>query len=289
MIGALVFGLAASTAAPLWGEWRGDSSLSHAPLVPFITIGLLWLRRNTLRRWQGAAPGGLALLVASALSYVLAVWADVVFLAPLSFIGMLIGLAWFLGGRDALFATAGPLGFLVFLIPWPTTLVERLAFPMQLMSSTYAALFGGILGIPVQRMGVELAVVPHPGAAPIYSMVVAQKCSGLTSLTVLLALGYLVALFTPRGLGWKALLFAAVPPIALLSNATRLTAVLAAGAWGRPGTAQWIHDNEGPLLIFICSLALMGLRQWIMDYTQRRARPAPPGDQDAHAVPIVGS
>ena len=287
-IGALVLGLAVNSAGPLWGEWHGDSSLSHAPLVPFISAGLLWMRRDRLRDWSSASVGGAALMCLAAFAHVLAVWADVVFLVPLSFIGLLLGLAWFLGGRDALRAAAGPIGFLVFLIPWPTTLVERLTFPMQLMSSTYAALLGGLMGIPVHRVGVELAVVPNPAAPPVYSMVVAQKCSGLNSLTVLLALGYLIALFTPRGWGWKALLVALVPPMALLCNATRLTAVLVAGAWGRPGTAQWIHDNEGPLLIFLCSLGLMGVRHLILEYSQRRPRPPVSGEEDAQAVPVIG-
>lgn len=250
----------------LWGVWDGDSSLSHGPLVPFVTIGLLWARRDRLRDWSSSTVGGMALLVCMTFIHVAAVWADVEFLKPLSLIGMLAGGVWFLGGWKALSTTAGALGFLIFMIPWPTTLVERLAFPLQLTSSAYAAMLGGMFGLPIQRTGVHLAIVPDPEAAPIYQVLVARQCSGLTSLMVLLALGYLIAYHTPAKLGWRALLVAAVPPIALGMNAIRLTLILIAGAYHGEHVAKWVHDNEAPVLVFFCSLILMGLRAGILSW-----------------------
>jgi exosortase len=262
----------------LWPVWMGDPTLSHGPLVPLIAGALVWMRREALRRWDAACAPGLALLALSSLVHVAAVWADIEFLKPLSLLGVTAGVIWFLGGHAALRATLGPLGFLVFMIPWPTTLVERLAFPLQLTSSAYAALFGGLLGLPIVRDGVHLLVVPNPNAPPVYEAVVARQCSGLTSLMVLLALGYLIAYHTPVRLGWRALLVAAVPPLALLTNSIRLTLILVAGTYHGAGMAKWVHDHEAPVLIFLCSLGLMGVRQALLAWTR------PQQDEKDHAA-----
>src|SRR4051794_8858282 len=77
--------LAFSVFSQLWVSWRGDSSLSHGPLIPIKTGALLWSKRERLRDWRGASPAGLALLVFCALLHVAGVWADVEYIKPLSF------------------------------------------------------------------------------------------------------------------------------------------------------------------------------------------------------------
>jgi exosortase len=264
-----------SVLTPLWRQWMGDSSLSHGPLVPLIAGALLWARKDSLRKWESAAPGGLALLCFFALLFVASVWADIEFLKPLSMVGVAAGAVWFLGGRRALGASIGALGFLAFMIPWPTTLVDKIGFPLQLMSSSYAALFGGLCGLPIHRDGVQLGVMDSTGTKAIYSILVAQKCSGLTSLMVLLALGYLIAYHTEVKLGWRALMVALIIPLTLFTNAVRLTFILLAGAHSSAALAQWIHDHEGPVLIFFCSLGLMAFRHGLLLWT--RQKPAEPG------------
>jgi exosortase len=272
---AVLFALAVLLWLPelgaLWPYWHTDPSLSHGLFVPVLAAGLLWYRRDALRGWRAASVPGLCAFVLTATIYMGAVWADIDFLKPLSLIAAAACAVWFLGGREKLYAVAGPLGVLPFMIPWPTVLVERLGFPLQLASSSYAALFAGLLGTPIYREGVQLFVMPSPDARPIYSIIVAQQCSGLTSLAVLLLLGYLVAYWTPVKLGWRFLLVAAVPPLALLANATRLTVILLAGAHGSPGLAKWVHDHEGPVLIFFCSVSLMGLRHGLLSYLESRS------------------
>jgi exosortase len=257
--------------------WKSDKALSHGPLVPFIAIGLLYLRRDELKKWDSAAPLGLVGLLGSMVLFVLAVFADVEFMKPMSLIFALLSGFLFLGGKDALKTAIGPLGFLVFMIPWPTSLTERLAFPMQLASTTYGAIICGLIGMPIEREGVHLAVMNGATPpAPVYQVVVAQQCSGLTSLTVLLALGYLISYFTPIKLGWRALLMALIVPLTLLCNAVRLSAILIFGANVSVKAAKWVHDNEGPVLIFFCSILLMGLRAWLMKWLESRDKDAEP-------------
>ena len=280
--------------ALLWGPavwkladaWRTDPSLSHGPLLLALMIGLLWAQRSRLREWTSAEWPGLLVLSGSALVHVAAMWADVGFMKPLSLLGMTAGAIWFLGGWTAFSAAVGPLGLFAFAIQWSANLIERVTFPLQLTSSAYAAMFAGILGLPIHREGVQLHVVPDPNEAPIYSILVAKQCSGLTSLMVLLALGYLIAYHTRIGLGWRALMVALIVPLTLFTNAVRLTFILLAGAYHSAGLAQWVHDHEAPFLIFLCSLLLLGIRALLLAWTQR----VPTTITDNHIVePIPAS
>ena len=265
----------------LWSSWKDDPSLSHGPLVPVIAGVLLWMRRSELRSWRSAALPGLILLALSTLLYVGSVWADIDFLRPLCLIAMACGAVWYLGGWRTLTASLGALGFLVFMIPWPTTLVAALAFPMQLASSAYAAQMAGMLGLPIERNGVNLSVVPNLHAPPTYSIVVAQACSGLTSVIVLLALAYLIAYHTKVALWARALLIVSVIPMSLFLNAVRLTAVLMAGAHYNPAIARWIHDHEEPVLVLFCSLGLVGLRSLMLAWLGPK-EPSVPAEAPAH-------
>ena len=267
MITAIFLFLWAPEAKTLWSIWGSDPALSHGPLIVLISLGLLWLRKQEFSEWNAAAVGGLVALALSSLIYVASIWADIDFLKPMSLILMIGSCIWFLGGLRNLKIAAPALAFNIFMIPWPTTLIDRIAFPLQLASSSYAALFAGIVGIPVIRDGVHLAVQTSPDVAPIYSIVVAQACSGLTSLTVLLALAYLIAYYTPVRFYWRVLLVAVVVPLTLFNNALRLTIILVVGAHHRPALAHWIHDHESPVLLFLCSLGLIFIRHLITSHT----------------------
>jgi exosortase len=269
--GALVSLLWLPELKMLWVTWHGDESLSHGPLIILLSLALFWMRRSEMRRSiTSTIPGGVWLALSLVL-YVGGVWADVAFIRLLCLISMLGSLCLFLGGWKTLQAAGGALGLLVFMIPWPMTFVEHLAFPLQITSSSYAGLLAGLCGVPIVRDGVYVMVVPDPAAKPIYTMMVAQKCSGLTSLTVLLALAYIVAYYTPLKWNWRVLMVALVLPLTLVTNSLRLTVILLAGNYHSPALASWIHDHETPVLISLCSMALMGIRGALLTWKQRES------------------
>jgi exosortase len=280
----LLFGLLClPEGGALWESWRSDAALSHGPLVPLAACGLLWMRRDRLREWKSADKTGLLCLALTCLVYIAAVWADVDFLKPLALIGAALCGVWFLGGKATLKACVGPLGFLVFMIPWPTVLMDRVAFPMQLTSSAYAGMLAGMAGVPVHREGVQLSVLPGLEAKPVYSIVVAQQCSGLTSMMVLLALGYLIACHTPLRWGWRAAILGFCIPLTVLMNAVRLAIILFAGAHHKPVLAQWIHNHEGPVLLFFCSLGMLGARHLLLRCLQPQTEEE--GDRHVSGAP----
>jgi exosortase len=260
---ALFAALALMALRTLWIAWREDEALSHGPLLLMGALVLLWMRRPDLQQQEEGTQtqsGGLLLMLLSAGLHLLAVWADIAFLRPLSFMSLALGGLWLLMGGKIARVCAGPVGLVGFGIPWPTTLVSAISFPIQLISSAYAALFAGMLGLNIERHGVHLTVLSEEGNKPIYSILVAQECSGLTSLMVLLAFGYLIAYWSPVRWWARAGLVLAVVPLTLLANAIRLTFILLAGGWHSASLAQWVHDHEQPVLVFLCSMGLLGLR-----------------------------
>lgn len=264
LLASLTAFLAIAVGVDLWRSWMNDSSLSFAPIMPILSLALLWRERGKLQSWEEAStPGLLAMCLCGSL-FACAVWADIEALKPLALIGIFAGGVQFLGGARNLKASIGALGLLFFVIPWPTTLIGKIQFPLQLISSSYAGMFAGMLGFPVVREGVSLAVVPDPALPPIYKIVVAQQCSGLTSMMVLLSLGYLIAYHTPVRFWGRAALFLTTIPLALFANAVRLTIVLAAGANHGATVAKWVHDHEQPVLVFFCTVGLIALRHLIL-------------------------
>src|SRR5439155_7532604 len=116
------------------------------------------------------------------------------------------------------------------------------------------------LGLPLQRDGVHISVIRGADPARNFNILIGKECSGLTSLIVLLALGYLVAFLTPARLWARILLFLSVVPLAIAMNAVRLTVILLFGAYASRALAEWVHNNEGPVLILICSVGLLLMR-----------------------------
>lgn len=244
--------------------WRSDPALSFGPVIPLISAWMIWTRRAGLMRWSRSSWPAFVVTALSGLLYAAASWADIVFLKLIALIMVTGGAVGCIGGLRAVTAAAPGCAYLLFAVPWPTSLTERLAFPLQLASSAYAAQFAGMLGIPIVRQGVQLAVMPHAGRPPLFSIIVAGPCSGLTSTTVLLALAALIAFATPALPLARAALVLSVLPLALVANAFRLTLVLVAGTYHSPHLAAWVHDHEQPVLVALCSLGLVGIRHVLL-------------------------
>jgi EpsI family protein len=242
------------TIAYLENAWRTNPDASHGFLVPPIAGVLLWRAR---RRWMGrprTAPGrGLALLLAALLIQCAAVWGSIQSAQPVALVLALAGVTAYLLGWAAFRAMLFPFAFLLFMVPWPDLLVERISFPMQLMTSSYAAMFAGLLGLPVVADGVDL-YLPERGV----SIAVAAACSGMRSLVALMAVASLFAYLLPASFSRRWLLFAAGVPLVLAANVVRVVLILLVGDRYGQKPALAFHDQSAPVLFALCSLGLLG-------------------------------
>lgn len=202
------------------GVWSQDEEFSFAFLVPPIALGLAWLRRDNIRGSLGAGSnlglivllGGLLMLLASARS-------GVNVIAGASFVVTALGVIGYLYGLRALRATFYPVAFLAFGLCLYRGLLVSLGFTLQNLTAVSSARVSTLVGVPVQRNGVDLAVGQ-------FHFVVAQACSGMSSLLALLCLGSVMVGLARSSMSRRVLMILLIVPIVLVANIVRVTLVL---------------------------------------------------------------
>lgn len=169
------------------------------------------------------------------------------------FVLTLIGLVLLLLGREIFKILAFPLFFLFLMVPLPQSLVNTIAFPLQLIAAKFAVWSLQELGIPALVEG----NIIHLAHAKLF---VEEACSGLRSLMALVTLGVVFAYFFKRGALWiKLFLVASTIPIAIFINAFRvaLTGFLA-HHFGENAAGGVIHDFQGIFTFGLAFSMLLG-------------------------------
>lgn len=169
------------------------------------------------------------------------------------FVFTLIGLVLLLLGREVFKILAFPLFFLFLMVPLPESLLNTIAFPLQLIAAKFAVWSLQEIGIPALVEG-NIIHLAHT------QLFVAEACSGLRSLMALITLGVVFAHFFKRGAIWiRLLLVASTIPIAILVNAFRvaLTGYLT-HHFGNEAAGGLIHDFQGIFTFGLAFFILLG-------------------------------
>lgn len=174
------------------------------------------------------------------------------------FIFTLIGLILLLLGREIFKIIAFPLFFLFLMIPLPQSLVNTIAFPLQLIAAKFAVWSLQEMGIPALLEG----NIIHLAHAELF---VHEACSGLRSLMALITLGVVFAYFFNRSTLWiQLLLVSSTIPIAIMVNSFRvaLTGYLS-HRFGQEFATGVIHDFQGIFTFGLAFFALLALGRLI--------------------------
>lgn len=250
----LLFGL--SYRDLMRGLWASDEQ-GHAPMI--LAVGL-WLLASRLRaltadgdaRGSAGSRWGLAPLLLGLAAFVLgrsqAIWTLEIGAQVLVLAGLVLA---FLGWRG-LRAAAFPLGFLLFMIPWPGDWTLALTAPLKIAVSGVASQLLYWVGYPVGRSGVILTIGP-------YQLLVADACAGLNSLFTLEALGLLYMHVVKHTAVWRnAVLALLVVPISFAANVLRvLVLVLVTYHFGDAAGQGFIHGFAGLLLMLAALLLIL--------------------------------
>jgi exosortase len=150
------------------------------------------------------------------------------------------------------------------MVPLPAIIWNKLAFPLALFASKISADLVGFMGLSILREG-NILILPN------ITLQVVEACSGLRSLTTLLALSAFVAFFVDHPAWKKWLLFLSGVPIALASNVVRLagTAVLARH-FGSQAAHGFIHDFSGWVVFVLGLLMLLGVNAVLTKIGRRK-------------------
>jgi exosortase len=241
---------------------------AHGRLIPFVVLVLYWVKRKELLALSKKPWWPSLLLVAGGLA--LHVVGYLVQQARVSVIAFFIGLYGLTGlvwGRAWLQSTFFPFFLFAFCFPLGT-LAEQITFPMRLWVSQISVGIGNLLGIEVVRVGTQLM-----GAGG-FNYDVAPACSGIRSLTALLALTTIYGFLTFQAAWKRALMMALAIPLALLGNVARVTGVIiVAQAFGEDAGTRF-HDGAGFVTFAVALICIFAIAHFIRDRKTNEPLPA---------------
>ena len=260
---AALVGLYYPVLTSLAQDWSTNDNSSHGFFIPLISGYMVYALREELGRSavRPANWGFIVLLAGLGQLYVARVGSEY-FLQRTSLILVLLGLVLFLWGKELTKKLLLPIGYLLFMVPIPAIIWNKIAFPMQLFSSAVTERVIQAIGLPVFREGNVLHLAQT-------TLEVVDACSGLRSLTTMFALAAALAWFSDFATWKKWLLFFAAAPVAIFANIVRLTATAGlASFYGEKVAQGFLHDFSG-LFTFVFGLALLILTSKILQEKDR--------------------
>jgi exosortase len=236
-------------------DWWTDPESGHGLLLFPVALWLAWKRGLVEARPQ---PGlGLALLAGAVLLRYMSGLAAELFTMRTSLLGAVLALVVYARGWRQLAAWWLPILLLMLSIPLPAVLIGSLALPLQLKASQWGAALLEMRNVPVRLTG---NVILLPGR----SLFVTEACSGLRSLTALLALGLLVGGLWLHTWWGRTLLVLTAIPVAMVLNAVRIFLTGFLVFFVDPALAEGVmHYSEG-WAMFVVAFAILGLFTWLM-------------------------
>lgn len=255
----LLLGLAALY-VPTWLDlsqtvWQKDES-AHGPLVLMMSCWLLWRDRLAIAD-AATAPAIRAAFfcfVLGLLMYVLGRSQVIDTVEVASQIPVLCGAILLVFGRGGLRKVWFAVFFLAFMVPLPGVLVQTLTMPLKQAVSYVAEAVLYAADYPIGRTGVTLTIGP-------YQLLVADACSGLSSLFTLESLGlFYMNLMNYKSKARNAFLAVMIVPISFVANVCRvLILVLVTYYFGDEAGQGFMHSFSGLVLFSVALLLTYGL------------------------------
>lgn len=269
--------------AKLASDWWTDENYSHGLLVPFVIAYIVWLEFDLLKNSREKSSyliGGSVVLIALAMLFAGTLGAEL-FMQRISLVVMLGGMVIYFFGGKILKLLSVPFLLLLFAIPIPQIIFNKIAFPLQVYASQMAIWGIRLFGVPSVRNGNVIEILPV-GATQIVSLEVVEACSGIRSLMTLVTLALVLAYFSHEKSQqgkpfyrifnfWLSiiLIFSAIP-IAILTNAGRVTATgIFTHLYGKKMLTGFFHDLSG-WLVYLVALILLALVGFIFKFIFKR-------------------
>jgi exosortase C (VPDSG-CTERM-specific) len=256
-----------------------DDLYSYIPLIPMISVYLVWLQRG--KSWpsfvSGRKPatiflaGGLVMLAGYRFVIHSASPANEDYLAATIFAFLLFftAISCLFLGKNIARMIAVPISLLVFIIPFPVFVRHEIETFLQYGSAAVANGLFQMSGMPVYQDGLMFRL---PG----FNLEVAPECSGIRSSLVLFITSLLAAYLFLRTPWKRATLVLAVIPLALLRNGFRIFVIgQLCVRIGPEMINSFIHRHGGPLF-FALSLIPLFLLLLLFRKSERAIRKSPP-------------
>jgi exosortase B len=228
----------------------------HGPVILALTGWLAW------QRWPAllASPNRSHYLAATAsllmglASYILGRSQTILMLEVVSQIFVLTAILSVYKGLAAVKLMWFPLFFMIFLIPFPSTLVDMVTGPLKQGVSVAAEAILYAAKYPIGRSGVTITI----GS---YKLLVADACAGLNSIFALESIGiFYMSIVRHTSTLRNILLAVMIIPISFASNVIRVVVlILVTYYFGDEAGQGFVHGFAGILLFMVATTLVIGL------------------------------
>ncbi|MDZ4257056.1 MAG: exosortase/archaeosortase family protein [Gemmatimonadales bacterium] len=243
-------------------DWWNNPDAGHGLLLFPVSLWLAWKAGIVSNPAPQRVLGSAVLLSAVMLRWVSGLTAEL-FTMRASMWWAMIGLIIFTAGWRQLRHWWLPLILLLLSIPLPAVITNTLAIPLQLQASDFGTRLIAWRDIPVRLSG---NVISIPGQR----LFVAEACSGLRSLTALIALGVMIGGMYLRRWPSRLLLIVLSIPIAVAINSVRIFLTAFLMHYIDPALGRgFMHTSEGWAL-FVGALGLVALVAAVIAWVERR-------------------
>jgi len=239
----------------MWQRWfAADSYYEHGPLIPIVSLVLIWLKRRELSGISiQSSKLGIWIIIIGLLLHIVSALTRIYFISAYSLFIVITGIIVYFFGKKFTLTILFPLCFLLFMVPAPVAIIESTTLKMKLMTAQASVFVIQLFGTPVVREGSTVYLSNT-------SVVVDDPCSGLKSLISLSALGILFAYIVKASYPRKVVLFLLSIPIALLANMIRTTAtILIANVYGNKIVTDGLLHTAFGLMVFVIAFAFLFL------------------------------
>ena len=268
--GLLIMACYAPVLRTLVKQWASDPDMGHGFFVPVIAGYIIWRKRDELLAVKPQPNWwGLVVVIVGGVQLIIGTLGVELFLARTSFVIVLIGAVWLLGGDLMLKKITFPLFLLFFMVPIDAVIYNQITFPLQLLASRLADGALTMMSVPVLREGNILEL-------PNQRLSVVEACSGIRSLLSLTFLSLVYGYFFEKKTWIRVVLFFSTVPIAIVANSSRVT-ITGILTQVKPEAAEgFFHEAEG-WVIFMVALGILILWHQLIargsNYLEARRKP----------------
>ncbi|MEO8478735.1 MAG: exosortase/archaeosortase family protein [Gemmatimonadota bacterium] len=243
-------------------EWWTNPDAGHGLLLFPVSLWLAWSAGLRVAARPNVLLGALIIIAAVLLRAIGGLAAEF-FTQRFAIWLTLVGIVTYVWGFRQVLHWWLPFSLLVLSIPLPATITNSLAVPLQFQASKLGTSLIEWRGIPVRTMG---NVIQIPGQ----TLFVAEACSGLRSLTALIALGVMIGGIWLRTVPARLLVLAIAIPVAIIVNGFRifLTAFLMHFVSPELGTG-FMHTSEG-WAMFVLAFGVIGAIAAVIRFGETR-------------------
>ncbi len=227
-----------------------EERYSHAPLVFFMALYLIWIKRFEIKNHNDGPWLGVAITIFAGIALIIGELSAIWTIVQYGMLLMCFGLAWVMIGKQ-IKKILIPFLHLFLVIPLPYMLDVMLSGKMQLVSSNLGVAISRLLGVTVFQDGniIDLGL---------YKLQVVEACSGLNYMYPLMTIGLMMGYMYKAPFYARAVLFLSSVPISIVMNSARIAVVaVLVNHSGIKAAEGFMHYFEGWVIFIICIALLL--------------------------------